>query len=483
MITTSLTTNGLLSQLAEEVIEEYDTGESGADVADIVANLLAFQRKSTPITVGTIGVTGTRAIQVTTARTILSVLLELQESVGGYINVDNDRVLDWPTDTGEDKGQQIRYRKNLVGIERTRNWEDFCTKLHLTGGEGKLSDITVGPVAVDTDTDATYGYITLKEAYSAYLGFTAEGEALPANVTIWKENAAPAEITPSNGSGAGWFDIERIYDGVWDTFYAASAAGSGEGTYSSWAYVDIASASYVGLHLKTSDGMGRLGGMQIEVYDGADWTNIYDGSESKNGYIYFPVQTVERIRIRAKYGWASDQLEVFEILGLEADISDDTANWVQGAFENIARCDIGDWDAGATYLISYTHANYLVAWDKITDGDDIVAHIVPVPSRIYSISLVEYGRILLTELKEDSYTYAIDAVNLAEVDKKFSFDELQLGSIITVIDEDLGIDISARVVRISFDALQPERMQIEISSRIRDIADIIAGMNKLIREV
>jgi len=95
--------------------------------------------------------------------------------------------------------------------------------------------------------------------------------------------------------------------------------------------------------------------------------------------------------------------------------------------------------------------------------------------------MLEYGKLLLDELKESEITYSVNMANLAEVDAKFSFDKLQLGSIVTIIDEELGIDVSARVVKIRFPDLQsPERMEIELSSRIRDIADIIANMNKLI---
>jgi len=496
MITTSLTTNGLLSQLAEEVIEEYDTGESGAEVADIVADLLAFQRKATPITVGTIGVTGTRAIQVTTARTILSVLLELQESVGGYINVDNDRVLDWPTDTGEDKGQQIRYRKNLVGIERTRNWEDFCTKLHLTGGEGKLSDISVGPVAVDTDTDATYGYITLKERYAAYKDWIAEGADLPPNISVWKQNAGPVwKVSTGVDSSPGWTNPGNAIDDDWDTYGKSDCVL--HDTWTNYITCSIESGYYGTVKFKWEKDVCygtatfRMRKFEISVYDGADWTIIYSGMPSQGSQVTqtFAGQTVEKFRVRALSTYepavASSTIafELYECQFYQSDVTDDSDKWEQGEFENVIRCAIGDWDAGATYQISYTYANYLMAWDKITTADDIVARIVPVPSTSYGISLLQLGILLVDETKEESYAYAIDAVNLAEVDKKFSFDELQLGSIITVIDEDLGIDISARVVRISFDALQPERMQIEISSRIRDIADIIAGMNKLIREV
>ena len=480
MLETRIDRDGLMARLGEEIIESYDTGESGAAVGDIVTDLLAFQRKATKITEGTIGVAGTRALSITN-ESILAALLQLQDSVGGYLSVDNDWRLQWPTTIGEDKGQQIRYRKNLIGIIRDVVYGEFCTKLHPESSDESLSDISIGPVDVDTDTDASYGYITLAETYAAYLGWTAVGDALPANVTVWKKNAAPSEITPSNGSGTGWTNIARVYDASWGPLYAASAAGSGLGTYSAWGYVDIASGSYESLRVKTDDGLNRLDGMQIEVYDGADWTQIYDGSEYKNdALIPFAVQTVERIRFRAKYGAASDQLEVYEIHGWEADITDDTAQWLQGADEHTVRCAIGDWDGAATYQISYTYADYLMAWDKIVTDDDIVARTVTNKYEIYSLSLLESAILLLDELKDVPVSYDINAVDLSRSeDFDFSFDALVLGSLVQVINELLSIDDNVRVLKITHpDLLSPEQIRLQLSTRVKDISDYLASMRR-----
>ena len=480
MIETEIKCDGLMARLGEEMIESYDTGDSGAAIGDIVTDLLALQRKATKITEGTIAATGTVALSATN-KTILSALIQLHGSIGGYIYVDNDWKLQWPTTIGADTGQQIRFRKNLKGIHRDLNYGGFCTKLHPASADESLSDISLGPVDVDTDTDATYGYITLKETYAAYLGWTAVGEALPANVTVWKKNNAPSEITPSNGSGAGWTNVTRIYDGSWGPLYAASAAGSGVGTYSSWGGVDIASASYESLRVKTDDGVNRLDGMQIEIYDGADWTQIYDGSEYKNdALITFAVQTVEKIRFRAKYGVFSDNLEVYEIHAWEADITDDTVNWLCGADEHTVRCAIADWDAGATYQISYTYADYLMAWDKITTNDDIVARLVTNKYESYSLSLLDSSILILDELKVVPTTYDIDTIDLSQnEDFDFSFDALVIGSQVQVIDEDLGIDVNVRVVKIEHpDLLYPERMQIQLSTRVRDISDYLADLHK-----
>ncbi|GAI81076.1 unnamed protein product, partial [marine sediment metagenome] len=80
--------------------------------------------------------------------------------------------------------------------------------------------------------------------------------------------------------------------------------------------------------------------------------------------------------------------------------------------------------------------------------------------------------------KEVPVSYSIKTVDLSESEKyDFDFDALQKGSIVTVIEEELGISISARVLRIHKpDMLHPENMEVEISTRLRDITDVIAGL-------
>jgi len=482
MIKVDLTTNGLLSQLGEEVIAHYDTGPSGAAVADIVNALLGFQRKATKITVGTISVTGTRAVQVTSARTILSVLLELQETVGGYLYVTPARVLNWLAGIGEDKGQQIRYRKNLMGIERSINYQNLCTKLHLTGGIDGLDTIVVGPIAPTITTDASYAYFTLAEQYGAYLGFTAEGDPLPETFKVWTETSAPDWVS-GVASGVDWDDDGSDPTDASDGDVESSAwqwyvgAGNWTGTLA----ITFADTNYYKVKWHTH--YDRT--IKIETYNPDDgYQTVYEGASGADtwGYQTFSNRRVTALRVRIlnNKAWEID-IYVDEIQLEESDLVDVSADFVQGEWENIVRCAIGVYDAGESYTVEYTHADYLMAWDKITDADDIVARIVSLPSYTYGISMLEYGKLLLDELKESEITYSVNMANLAEVDAKFSFDKLQLGSIVTIIDEELGIDVSARVVKIRFPDLQsPERMEIELSSRIRDIADIIANMNKLI---
>ncbi len=146
-ITTEVEALDLMSQLGKELVTSYEAED--ATVATIVAALLAFQVLEPAITVGTISgdySALTRSIKVD-GDTILGALFRLRDTVGGYIYVDNDKQLQWPSSLGEDKGQEIRYRKNLKGIEREIDYHGLINRLYCYGtGEGeariKLSDVS-----------------------------------------------------------------------------------------------------------------------------------------------------------------------------------------------------------------------------------------------------------------------------------------------------------------------------------------------------
>jgi len=137
---------------------------------------------------------------VVTNQTILWALLQLHAIVGeGYIYVDNDRKFHWLNDIGEDKGQQIRYRKNLAGITRETDWGQLHTRLFAFGNDVKLSDITTTRETVDKDSDASYGYLTLSSLYSCYKDWIALGDALPSHIEVYEDGV---DVTSDFHQGA-----------------------------------------------------------------------------------------------------------------------------------------------------------------------------------------------------------------------------------------------------------------------------------------
>ncbi|MBU0846766.1 phage tail protein [Patescibacteria group bacterium] len=487
MITTEVKTDGLMTQLSEEIIETYDTGTDGKAVEDIIDDLLAFQRKATKIEKGTISPVGTRTLEVTN-RTIQAALLQLQESVGGFMDVDNDRLLQWPTTIGEDKGQQIRYRKNLIGITRDIDYGGYCTKLHPSGGNESLSDISKSRVDVDKDSDASYGYLTLKETYACYKDWTGAGDALPSHVEIYEKDEIVWEspIDYHDPEGA-WTNETNAYDENTGTYTYTNVGGHDLSEYLILEASAVPAGAIEALGVRIMFSNIPAEGMLLKIWvsdDGVDYTLVVTDSlgAADNGVwqeYTFDKRAVFNARINFlnyNAGAISYRINEFDFK-TEKEV---TADFVQGADERTFRCDIGDYNAGADYIACYQYANYLMAWDKIVDDDDIVAKAVTNKYEAYAISMLEGAILLLDELKEVPITYTIRAVDLSKNrDFNFDFEALQLGSVLTIIDEDLGIDVSVRVVSLEHpDLLDPQNINIELSTRVKDISDYLADLHK-----
>jgi hypothetical protein len=283
-----------------------------------------------------------------TNQSLLWSLRQLYDIVGeGFIDVDNDRQFNWWNDIGEDKGQQIRYRKNLEGITKEVDWASLCTRLYPIGNEVQLSDLTVIKEDADKDSDASYGYLTLTSLYSCYYGWTGLGNAKPSTVTVYKNDVA---------------------------------------------------------------------------------NNV----------------------------------------------------WHQGKDEHTLRCAIGDYDAGATYTVTYKRADYLIAWDVVpTYG--ILSNSWTDKSIGTAGTLLELGRLKLTDVKIPPVTYRITATDLSIFDG-FDFEKLQLGSILTVIEEELGINVSVRVTKIIHPDLKaaPHKMELELSNKVKSLADMLSDLHRMI---
>ena len=166
MIKTAIEALDFLSQLGREKVIAY-LAESKT-ISVIVDDLLEYQLLTPAIGKGTIAAAYadlTRSIQAD-GDSILSVLLKLRDTVGGYLEVDNNGDLNWLETIGEDKGQQIRYKKNLIGIERDIDYSSLVNRLYAYGaGEGeariKLSDADgqEEDYIEDTDSQTEWGGI------------------------------------------------------------------------------------------------------------------------------------------------------------------------------------------------------------------------------------------------------------------------------------------------------------------------------------
>lgn len=474
MITTEVVAASLLMQLDDEMIDQYSTGVGGKTIEDIIDDLLDFQTSLTPITKGTIEPTETVVFSVT-LHSILWALRELYLSVGGYFNVNNDRIFNWLNDIGETKGQQLRYRKNLKGIERETDYTSQGTILYAIGANNLLLNENVIFEIGEKSSDATYGYLTLPSKYAAYMGWTALGDPLPDEVSVSLDDNPWR--SPTSNDGTDWVLPKRGYDENLNTYTYVDIPGN---SWSTYLKMNMA-APITSSKLKFAAMFPYTNGLvEVQVLEGADWTTVYGGGFVPDTIIIanYPSQlevSAVRVRVYNPFG-TSKPGGLWDVWIFDDDTISDI--WVQGADERTLRCDIGDFIGMATYYINYRHASYLVAWDAIGEGR--ITKTYRDSSIIDPAILLAAGRIELDRIKIPYIFYAVTALDLSEINNNFNFDRLQIGSIVTVIDEDLGIDVSARVVRRSYPNLigQPHNMELEISTEIRDITDTIAEIKR-----
>ena len=127
-----------MSVLGCEVINDLEI--ENLTLYEILLELLSHQIREPKISIGYIDPEFrelTRSISVN-GDSIQRAIFELHKTIGGHIFVDNDRRLHWLKTIGEDKGQQIRYRKNLVGITRDMDFTSLVNRVYVYGkGSGK----------------------------------------------------------------------------------------------------------------------------------------------------------------------------------------------------------------------------------------------------------------------------------------------------------------------------------------------------------
>lgn len=147
---------GLMEQLAREMLESYTATE--ATVKSIVADLLDQQAMSahTQITLGKVTPAAERTVDFKN-RTILQIIRQLWESVGGIYWVDSNGKFHWRAERFADTGQQIRLGKNLPSLEVERDYSEIRTKL-IAYGKGMTLDTS--PRIEVTQNTGTYGTIT-----------------------------------------------------------------------------------------------------------------------------------------------------------------------------------------------------------------------------------------------------------------------------------------------------------------------------------
>jgi len=126
--------SGLMAQLAGEDNKSYDTTVTPKTPTQIITALLALQENANPITVGTIQPSTSFAYAVENAN-LLGAILDCVKYLGGYIEVDDTRKLNWYNEPSGSPVREIRYQKNMKGVSRRRDFTAIRNKIYAYGAE------------------------------------------------------------------------------------------------------------------------------------------------------------------------------------------------------------------------------------------------------------------------------------------------------------------------------------------------------------
>lgn len=125
----------LIIQLRDEPVEDYVTPEPNPTVRSVLIALLAMQKRSNKIRLGTIAsVIGNQTIQLeVTGRSILYAITKIAEIVGGSYWVDQFGRLNWKAVRGYSRGVRLEFGFNLLSVNRRRNTDNQVTRLRMLG--------------------------------------------------------------------------------------------------------------------------------------------------------------------------------------------------------------------------------------------------------------------------------------------------------------------------------------------------------------
>lgn len=154
--------SGVMGQLALEDNVTYDSTSTPQTPTTIITALLALQERADAISVGTIEPTTTFAMAVENIN-LLAAILKCPAYLGGYIEVDADRKLNWWNDPSGSPVREVRYQKNMRGVTRKRDFAGIVNKLYAYGygeTEAQLTLIDAGEsdeYIEDAASQAAYG--------------------------------------------------------------------------------------------------------------------------------------------------------------------------------------------------------------------------------------------------------------------------------------------------------------------------------------
>ncbi len=473
---------GYLSKLLKAVVQSYSP--SGKTPTEILTALLTYQTLDT-ITLGTVDITGTYSFSWSNT-TVLACLNDCLNVWGGYFDVDNDNVLTWLDDIGSDVGQQIRYRKNLIDVEEETDYEGQNGRLYPSGSGGiVLSDKSVVMEVADQSEDATYGYLTVPTDYVCFnrasLEILRKGtkEDLAAFDVIANATGSDWDIVP--GDAAYWLETTgKLRDGN-DTSTKLGFRWTNAKYFSGFNFRITQYNSGIDSETKikrivihyTTDAFATTvvawdSGVVYDLGDGSNTFTIdfeerlYGNGLSITIYTYTPIGGTVADYIAVVLSSAYPPKGTIEYF-------DESASWTN-LNDRQLRIPIASYHADDTYYLSYDLADYLKDLTAIsTYGDEGIQMSFSYAADVDT--LLAYAIAQLELINDPPKSYSGNVLFLDEIDSNFDFDELDLGNIVDLIHEPLGIDSSVRVVGMTQNLDNPSTGSIEIVRKAKSLTE------------
>jgi hypothetical protein len=402
---------------------------------------------------------------------------------GGYFDVDNDNELTWLDDIGSDVGQQIRYRKNLIDVEEETDYEGQNGRLYPSGsGSIVLSDKSVTMEVATKSADATYGYLTVPTDYVCFDAATLE---ILRKGT--KENVAAFDTVANVSPGSDWGVVAGTvaeWASISDGNDHSSRLGFG------WTIAKWVSGFNFQLTMFNSGSPSQtlIKRIVIEYTPDAFATfyTVWDSGETLSyGDDTYELDLDFEQRYNAKGlvftvytytpigGSVADFIDinlsvVYPAVGT-IEFFDESASWTNINDRQLS-IPIASYESEDTYYLTYRLADYLKDLTAIsTYGDEGIQMSFSYAADVDT--LLAYAVAQLEMINDPPKSYSGNILYLDEISTNFEFEELDLGNIVDLIHEPLGIENSVRVVGMSKNLDNPSTGSIEIVRKSKTLTE------------
>ncbi|MBT9156634.1 MAG: hypothetical protein DDT37_01622 [Firmicutes bacterium] len=120
---------------------------------------------------------------------------------------------------------------------------------------------------------------------------------------------------------------------------------------------------------------------------------------------------------------------------------------------------------------------------------EIASPMVPPPSAVLTAEefgdpaeLLAYAQAVFTAMHTPKINYACGVLDISTLPDSIET-AVQLGDIVTISDEDAGIDVQARVVRLRYNVTQPEISEVEVATTQPNLSDFFSRTGAAIQKI